>query len=326
MTDIEAFLNQAILQGKVEKTLNIYALRKLREAMGWIKARIAYYGLDGLVPSQQARLAQLRQDVEEYMGGNFAGELRTQMEGSEVLNTYIDRQLELARGAVEATGGTVTRSLTTEQAINQGFRSVTINGIPWDEFVAVRLPRSVADKVSRFVSLGLLDSEAKTVAAFDNTVVRTTRTQVEALITTGVHDTGSIAQQLIYQIETTPKWQEDNQQVWSAMLDSSVCSTCVGLDGKRYDMGYVKVSPHPNCRCVLLPESFFYEKGQPVLRPVDGDKGVTEIPSTKKATETWLKDKDNTATANAIFGVKRAERLRKGDISLDQAVKEMRGR
>jgi hypothetical protein len=325
MTDIEAFLHQAILQGKVEKTLNIYAQRKLREAMGWIRSRIAYYELDGIAPSRQARLTQLRTDVEEYMGGNFADDLRTQVEGSKVLNEYVDRQLELARGAVESAGGTVTRSLTTEQAINQGFRSVTINGIPWDEFVGLRLPRSVADKVSRFVSLGLLDSEAKTVAAFDNAVVRTTRTQVEALITTGVHDTGSIAQQLIYQIETTPKWQEDNQQVWSAMLDSSVCATCVGLDGKRYDMGYRKVSPHPNCRCVMLPESFFYENGKPVGRPAEGDGDkVSEIKTTKKATEEWLRE--NESTAAAIFGRKRAQRLIDKQISLDQAVKEMRGR
>jgi hypothetical protein len=326
MTEIEAFLHQAILQGKVEKTLNIYAQRKLREAMGWIRARISFYGLDGITPSQQAKIRQLRQDVEEYMGGMFAGDLKSQVEGSKVLNDFVDRQMELARGAVEATGGTVSRSLTTEQVINQGFRNVTINGIPWDEFVGVRLPRAVADKVSRFVTLGLLDSEAKTVAAFDNVVVRTTKTQVEALITTGVHDTGSIAQQLIYQIETSPAWQEDNQQVWSAMLDSSVCATCVGKDGQRYPIDYIKVSPHPNCRCVLLPESFFTQDGQPVLRPVDGDKGVTEIRSTKKATEAWLKDKDSKATANSIFGVKRADRLREGKISLDQAVKEMRGR
>lgn len=325
MTDIEAFLHQAILQGKVERNLNQYAMRRLREAMGWIKARIAFYGLDGIAPEQQRRLQQLRTDVQGYMTDNFSLDLITQMEGSEVLNSYVDRQLELARQAVINTGGTVTRSLTSEQVINQGFHSVTVGGIPWNELVSVSLPRVVADKVARFIGLGLMDSEAKTVAAFDNVVVRTTRTQVEALITTGVQDTGSIAQQLLWQIETTPKWQEDNKLVWSAMLDSRVCATCVGLDGKRYDIGYVKVSPHPNCRCVLLPESFFYENGKPVDRPAEGDGGkVTDIKSTKRATEAWLKA--NEATAAAIFGKNRAARLRNGEISLDQAVKEMRGR
>lgn len=317
--DIESFLAQAIRQRKLEQNLTRYSLKQLRDALSWVYARIDFYGLNDVVPNRAGLISQLRADVENYMTAEFATPLMRTMQSSEIMQDFVSSQMGLARSAVTATGGTVTGATTAAQLSTQALAAVTVNGIPWEEFVSVRLPRSVADKVARFVNLGLLDPEAKTVAAFDNAVLRTTKTSVEALITTGVHDTGNIAQQLLWNLEADPAWKEDNQQVWSALLDSVVCATCMGLDGKRFPMDYEKVSPHPQCRCVLLPESFFTE-----VRPAEGDGGeLSDIQPTKKATEAWLRK--NPQTAASILGKRRSQRFVDGKISLDRAIKEAGG-
>jgi hypothetical protein len=315
MTDLEEFLALAIRQRRLEQKLTKHALKRLREALGWVRGQIEFHGLNQIGPNRAERLKILRLEVEAYMREQYATPLMRTMQASEVMNDFIDQQLKLARQVVVSTGGVTTGSLTAAAVLPKAFEQVIVNGVPWGELLSDRLPRSVADKVSRM--LGLFPDDVGKV--FADAVIRPTERHVEAIITTGVQDTGSIAQQLLWQIETSPAWQEDNEQVWSAMLDSAVCATCMGLDGKRFPMDYVKVSPHPNCRCVLLPESFFTQD-----RPARGDGGNTvDIPTTKKGVEAWLRQ--NPATASKILGKKRSEAFVAGKLSLDAAIKAAGG-
>lgn len=312
--DIEQFLMQAIQQRKLEQKLTKHALKRLREALGWVRGQIDVYGLGEIVPNRAERIRELRSAVEAYMSQNYATPLMQTMQSSELVQDFVEQQLSLARSVVASTGATTTGTLTAAAATSQALGQVMVNGVPWGELLVDRLPRSVADKLSRL--LGLFPDDVGKV--FTDAVIRPTERHVEAIITSGVQDTGSIAQQLLWQIETSPKWQEDNQQVWSAILDSRVCSTCMGRDGKRFPMDYVKQSPHPNCRCVLLPESFFTQS-----RPAEGDGKTTEIAPTKKATEDWLRS--NPATATAILGKKIAQDFVDGKLTLEAAINRRGG-
>lgn len=311
MTDLEEFLAQAIRQRKLEQKLTKHALKRLREALGWVRGQIEFHGLNQIGPNRAERLQVLRLEVESYMREQYATPLMQTMQASEVMNDFVEQQLKLARQVVVTTGGTTTAALTAAGVIPQAMGQVVVNGVPWGELLSERLPKSVADKVSRM--LGLFPDDVGKVYA--DAVVRPTERHVEAIITSGVQDTGSIAQQLLWQIETSPAWQEDTEQVWSAMLDSRVCATCMGRDGKRFPMDYVKQSPHPNCRCVLLPESFFTQD-----RPARGDGGQTvDIDTTKKGTEDWLRR--NPGTAVKVLGKKVGEAFVAGKVNLENAVK-----
>jgi hypothetical protein len=187
------------------------------------------------------------------------------------------------------------------------------------------LPAAVADRVERFIRLGLSDLGGETFATYEDAVVRVTENNVEALIRTGVHEVGNAAQQAIYEFEADPEWLGPDGLVWTATLDSTVCPICLALDGKRYAADYRKVSPHPNCRCYLVPwkwrsEDMTGPNGQPVApqRLADGD-GPEGGLSFKVAAKRWVKD--NPETAQAIFGKKLGQRLVDGEIGFDKAVK-----
>jgi hypothetical protein len=164
---------------------------------------------------------------------------------------------------------------------------------------------------------------------------------VEAIIRTGVHEVGSAAQMAIYEVETDPDWLDAGGLQWTATLDSAVCPVCLGLDGKRYKFGEpgpywdgrAKVSPHMQCRCVLLVAKWREEdmaspsgrKVQP-KRPTEGDKGEGTL-SFKAATVDWIRA--NPETTRQIFGKRIGDQLLGSDregrpvkrISLDRAVK-----
>ena len=88
--------------------------------------------------------------------------------------------------------------------------------------------------------------------------------------------------------------------------------------------GTNKISPHPQCRCYLIPWKWRNEDmqgpdgPQATRREVTGDKGAEPL-SFRVAAKTWVKD--NPETAQAIFGKKLGQDLIDGKISFDQAVK-----
>jgi hypothetical protein len=87
-----------------------------------------------------------------------------------------------------------------------------------------------------------------------------------------------------------------------------------------YFDGENKTSPHPQCRCYLLPWKWRNdtEQGQPLNREATGDKGAQAL-SFRAAASRWVRD--NPETARAIFGKELGQRLIDGKIGFDQAVK-----
>jgi hypothetical protein len=192
-----------------------------------------------------------------------------------------------------------------------------------------RLPAMVADRVERLIRLGVQDvAGGEVFATYENAVVRTVGNAVEATIRTGVHEAGGMAQQMIYQYETDPAWLGPDGLVWTAILDSRVCPVCLKLDGTRYQLGVPapyfdgenKTSPHPQCRCYLLPWKWRNdaEQGKPLNREATGDKGAEAL-SFRAAASRWVRD--NPETARSIFGKALGQRLIDGKIGFDQAVK-----
>jgi hypothetical protein len=192
-----------------------------------------------------------------------------------------------------------------------------------------RLPAMVADRVERLIRLGVQDvAGGEVFATYENAVVRTVGNAVEATIRTGVHEAGGMAQQMIYQYETDPAWLGPDGLVWTAILDSRVCPVCLSLDGTRYQLGVPapyfdgenKTSPHPQCRCYLLPWKWRNdtEGGKPLNREATGDKGAQAL-SFRAAASRWVRD--NPETARSIFGKTLGQRLIDGKIGFDQAVK-----
>lgn len=312
MTDLEEFLYQAIQQRKLEAKLTKHALKRLREALGWVRNQIDVYRLAEIGPSRAARIRELRALVQTYMAENYATPLMQTMQTSALVEEFVDKQLSLARQMVSTAGGTTTGALSAQAVIPEAMGKVMLNGVPWGEVLTERLPRSVADKLAG--SLGLMPKDIG--AVFGDAVVRPTERHVEAIITSGIQDVGGMAQQILWQVETDPAWRDGNEQVWTALLDSSTCAVCMRLDGKKYPMDYEIQKPHIKCRCTMVPASFFTQE-----RPVEGDSGeLVEIGTTKKATEAWLRS--NPQTARAILGKKRSERFISGEIGLDRAINE----
>ena len=314
MEHLEEFLAQAIRQRKLEAKLTKHSLKRLREALGWVRGQIEFYGLSQIGPNRTQALEALRREVESYMAQRFSTPLMELMQTSDIVQSFVEKELQLARKIAETAGGAPTGVLSAASATPLAVSKVMVNGVSWGEMLTERLPKSVADKVNRM--LGLFPDDVGKV--FADAVIRPTERQVEALITSGVQDTGGLAQQLLWQVETDAAWQEDTVQIWSAMIDSRVCATCMGLDGTEFPMDYEKQSPHPNCRCVLLPKSFF-EEGRSVV----GDDGIEMIDATAKGTEKWLRE--NPETAKGIFGKKISQKFLKGELSLDKAVRQAGG-
>lgn len=326
-SQIELFLRNALREKQLEDRLIRQALRDLRTTLAAVERVVGSSGVLTVSPNReqviQAVTAALARNVRDSFGLNQLAALQ------EALAPFVEQQLSFARRMVTMAGG----ELSAEGAVSAN--AVQVQRIVNDAVVAGKtmatqltstLPALVADRVERFVRLGLSDIGGETFATYQDAVVRVTESNVEAMIRTAVHEVGNAAQQAIYAVETDPDWLGPQGLVWTAVLDSAVCPICVALDGKRFPTDYQKISPHPNCRCYLVPwkwrnQDMIDPSGQPVpqKRLADGD-GAEQALSFKVAAKQWVKD--NPSTAQAIFGKKLGQRLVDGDISFDKAVKQ----
>jgi hypothetical protein len=273
-------------------------------------------------------VAAVARSVEESFGAPQLQVLQ------QALTPFVEQQMEFARRMVTMAGGDLTQPVVTMTPL-QASRMVNqavVAGKTLEAQLASGVPALVADRLERFIRLGLSDAGGETFATYQDAVVRVTERNVEALIRTGVHEVGSAAQTAIYEFETDPAWLGADGLVWTAVLDSRVCPVCMKLDGRRYAIGEPaayfdgrnKISPHPQCRCYLVPWKWRNEDMQgpngpeATRRPAEGDKGQEAL-SFRTAAKTWVKQ--NPETAQAIFGKKLGQDLIDGKISFDQAVK-----
>jgi hypothetical protein len=331
---VEAFLRNALRQKKLEDRLVGQALRDLRRTLVAVERVIGTSGVLAVGPQRNEAIAQVTRAVARSVQESFGAPQLQVLQ--EALAPFVEQQLTFARRMVEMAGGDLSQpavAMTPLQASRMVNQAV-VAGKTLEAQLGATLPSLVADRVERFIRLGLSDASGETFATYKDAVVRVTENNVEALIRTGVHEVGSQAQGLIYEFETDPAWLGPDGLVWTAVLDSRVCPVCVGLDGRRYEIGTPaayfdgrnKISPHPQCRCYLLPWKWRNEDmqgpdgPQPVRRPAKGDGGGTEALSFKEAARTWVRA--NPETAQAIFGKRLGQRLVDGQISFDQAIRQ----
>lgn len=330
---VEAFLRNALRQKKLEDRLVGQALRDLGRVLGAVERVVGQSGVLSVGPQREQAIAQVTAAIAKSVQDSFSVPQLAALQ--EALVPFVEQQMAFARKMVEMAGGDLSQpvvQMTPIQAARMVNQAV-VAGKTMEAQLTTGLPAMVADRVERFIRLGLSDASGQTVATYKDAVVRVTERNVEALIRTGVHETGSFAQTAIYEFEASPDWLGPDGLVWTAVLDSRVCPTCVSLDGKRYAPGQAgpyfdgsnKVSPHPQCRCYLVPWKWRNQDmqgpngPQPTKREATGDQGAEAL-SFRKAAKQWVKD--NPDTAKAIFGKKLGQQLIDGKISFDQAVKQ----
>ena len=326
---IEAFLRNALRQKRLEDQRVRQALRDLRQVLAAVERVVGESGVAAPQPGRNEAIARVTAAIARSVRDSFGVPQLAAL--SAALAPWLESQLKFARQMVEMAGGDLaapTVQMTASQAARI-VRSVQVAGTTMEKQLLSRLPAMVADRVERLIRLGVQDvAGGEVFATYENAVVRTVGNAVEASIRTGVHEAGSFAQQMIYQYETDPAWLGPDGLVWTAILDSRVCPVCLSLDGTRYQLGTPapyfdgenKTSPHPQCRCYLLPWKWRNdtEQGQPVNREATGDKGAEAL-SFRAAASQWVRD--NPETARSIFGKALGQRLIDGKIGFDQAVK-----
>lgn len=324
---IEVFLRNALRQRKLEDRLIRQALRDLRVTLTAVERVVGSSGVLAVGPNRERTIASITAAVARSVQESFGGPQLAALQ--EALSPFVEQQLDYARRLVTMAGG----SLTAEGAgqlnqvqVQRLVNDAVVGGKTLSAQLTQALPAVVADRVERYIRLGLSDIGGETFATYENAVVRVSENNVEAIVRTAVNEVGSAAQQAIYQYETDPDWLGAEGLVWTALLDSQVCPICLKLDGKRFPPDYQKVSPHYQCRCALVPWKWRNEQmtdpnGNPVAprRLADGD-GPEQPLDFKVAAKQWVKD--NPQTAQAIFGKKLGQRLVDGEISFDKAVKQ----
>lgn len=332
MDPIELFLRNALKEKALEDRLIRRALADLRSTLAAVERTIEASGALGLGLNREARITAVAnavaRSVQQTWGIPQLAELQTALE------PFIRTQMDFARDMVQAAGGPLpaagTATVNTAQTVNNAI----VGGKTLSTTLTQSFPALVADRVERYIRLGLnqVSGEVLETIQYKDAVVTVTERNVEAIIRTAVQEVGSAAQMAIYEFEADPDWLE-GKLTWTAVLDSAVCPVCLALDGKEYEIGTAgpyfdgrnKINPHMQCRCSLLPSKWKQDmvnpEGQtvPVRRPADGDRGEVAI-TFKTAAKQWVKN--NPETAQAIFGKKLGQQLVRGDITFDRAVKQ----
>lgn len=317
---IERFLRNAVRQRSTEDAILRQILRDLRLSLESVRRFLD--GADLLTPSP-GREAAIRTAVNAIAASMSRQWGQPALQGfQEAMLPWFEQQLSMAREMARLAGDSLPNAGAVTAA-NAGLPRIVNNAVVGGKTLAQSLqatvPSLVADRVERLVRLGLSDVAGETFATYKDAVVRTTENAVEAIIRTGVHEVGSFAQQLVYEVETSPEFRTKTALVWTAVLDGRTCPICVGLDGKRFPPDYKKVSPHFNCRCWLVPAEW---RNDPDASRPSGE-GLTgpEVSYSVKARD-WVRS--NPEAAQSIFGKALGKRLSDGEIDFNQALRQWR--
>lgn len=334
--EIELFLRNALREKALEDRLVKRALKDLRSTLGAIEQLVASSGALSLGINRERTIAAISSAVARNVQQTWGIPQLASLQ--QALEPFIEAQLEFGRKMVEAAGGTLATPGAASLNVAQAVNDAVVGGKTLSTQLTQTFPALVADRVERYVRLGLnqASGEVLETIAYQDAVVAVTERNVEALIRTGVHEVGSVAQMAIYEFEADPDWLE-GKLTWTAVLDSAACPICIGLDGKDYELGTPgpyfdgrnKISPHPNCRCYVVPakwrdDDMTSPSGDAISarRPAEGDKGESTV-TFKKAAKSWVKE--NPETARQIFGKRLGDQLVAGTISFDKAVKQWSG-
>lgn len=107
--------------------------------------------------------------------------------------------------------------------------------------------------------------------------------------------------------------------IWYAQMDDRTCEACCAMSGQ--EMGFGELDGHPNCRCVLVPQTRSWEDlGL-------GDLGLEETSpaSSIEPGPVWF-ERQSEATKLAIVGPTKLELLESGAITWPDLVKRTRNK
>lgn len=245
---VEEFLRNALRAKKLEDRLIRQALRDLRTTLTAIERVVGGSGVLSVGLNREQAIQRVVEAVATSVSSSFGQPQLAALK--EALAPFVEQQLEFARRMVMAAGGNLTAegAVQVSQAqVNRIVNDAVVGGKTLSTQLTQTLPVAVADRVERFIRLGLSDVGGEVFRTYQDAVVRVTESNVEAVIRTAVNEVGSAAQQAIYEFEADPDWLGPEGLVWTALLDSRVCPICLALDGKRFPPDYRKVSPHLNC-------------------------------------------------------------------------------
>ena len=325
---IIAFLRNALRQKALEDRLINQAVADLRSTLRAVEGILQQSSALTVGINRQRAIesvaAAVARNVQQAWGVPELAKLQ------QALTPFIEEQLEFGRRVIDLAGGTLSNPGAATLAANQAVNNAVIGGKTLAETLTQSFPALVADRVERYLRLGLQQAAGEVeVIGYKDAVVAVSERNVTAIIRTGVQEVASAAQQAIYAFEADPDWLE-GRLTWTAVLDSAVCPVCIGLDGKEYELGQPgayfdgrnKVSPHPQCRCYMLPSKWREEtmqppdggRPQPTARPAEGDSGEQTI-SFRKTVNQWLRD--NPDTTKQIFGKRLGSRLLDREDKLD---------
>ena len=325
---IIAFLRNALRQKALEDRLINQAVADLRSTLRAVEGILQQSSALTVGINRQRAIesvaAAVARNVQQTWGVPELAKLQ------QALTPFIEEQLEFGRRVIDLAGGTLSNPGAATLAANQAVNNAVIGGKTLAETLTQSFPALVADRVERYLRLGLQQAAGEVeVIGYKDAVVAVSERNVTAIIRTGVQEVASAAQQAIYAFEADPDWLE-GRLTWTAVLDSAVCPVCIGLDGKEYELGQAapyfdgrnKVSPHHQCRCFLIPSKWREEtmqppdggRPQPTARPADGDSGEQTI-SFRKTVNQWLRD--NPDTTKQIFGKRLGSRLLDREDKLD---------
>jgi hypothetical protein len=245
---IEVFLRNALRQRKLEDRLIRQALRDLRSTLAAVERVVGSSGVLAVGINRERTIAAITTAVAKSVQDSFGVPQLAALQ--DALAPFVEQQLDYARRLVSMAGGNLTAEgagQLSQVQIQRLVNDAVVGGKTLSTQLTQALPATVADRVERFIRLGLSDIGGETFATYQNAVVRVTENNVEAIVRTAVNEVGSAAQQAIYQYEADPDWLDAEGLVWTALLDSQVCPICLKLDGKRFPPDYQKVSPHLQC-------------------------------------------------------------------------------
>lgn len=249
---LEAFLSNALAERSVQSREVRKHMPGLKQLLLRIRQAIADSGVMEPSPSREPRVRLLVSTIAEVIQREWGVPTLAAMQAD--LVPYFAKQLAFGRRMIETAGGTLANAgavVAAPARVAAAVDGAVVQGKLFGQTITRSIPGLIADRVERYIRLGLGDVASGDVLYRDAVVSYAQRT-VEATIRTAVHETGNAAQQLIYQVEADPAWLGEDGLVWTSSLDSTVCPTCIALNGKRYPTGSVKVSPHPNC---LMPDT-----------------------------------------------------------------------
>jgi hypothetical protein len=325
---IIAFLRNALRQKALEDRLINQAVADLRSTLRAVEGILQQSSALTVGINRQRAIesvaAAVARNVQQAWGVPELAKLQ------QALTPFIEEQLEFGRRVIDLAGGSLANPGAATLAANQAVNNAVIGGKTLAETLTQSFPALVADRVERYLRLGLQQAAGEVeVIGYKDAVVTVSERNVTAIIRTGVQEVASAAQQAIYAFEADPDWLE-GRLTWTAVLDSAVCPVCIGLDGKEYELGQAapyfdgrnKVSPHFSCRCFLIPSKWREEtmqppdggRPQPTARPAEGDSGEQTI-SFRKTVNQWLRD--NPDTTKQIFGKRLGSRLLDREDKLD---------